>query len=223
MESKLKIAILGGTGALGSGFAKRWATAGHPIIIGSRSKDKAAEFARSISTTQNMQVSGEDMLTAARLADVVLLAVPFSSHEETLKEIKEEVQGKIVIDAVVPLVPPKVSTVQLPKEGSASVIAQQILGDQAQVVAAYHNVGAAKLQNPGPVDCDVLICGNEKEARDTVIALTETAGLRGIDAGLLANAVAAEALTSILIGINRRYKVDCAGIRITGLDSVKST
>jgi len=153
MESKLKIAILGGTGALGSGFAKRWAAAGHPIIIGSRSKDKAAEFARSISTTQNMQVSGEDMLTAARLADVVLLAVPFSSHEETLKEIKEEVQGKIVIDAVVPLVPPKVSTVQLPKEGSASVIAQQILGDHAHVVAAYHNVGAAKLQNPGPVDC----------------------------------------------------------------------
>jgi NADPH-dependent F420 reductase len=127
------------------------------------------------------------------------------------------VAGKIVVDAVVPLKPPKVSVVQLPDEGSAAMIAHRIIGGTARLVSAFHNVGAAKLRGEGPVDCDVLVCGDDKEARDAVIALADAAGTRGVDAGVLANSVAPEALTSVLIGINRRYKVSNAGIRITGL------
>jgi NADPH-dependent F420 reductase len=107
--------------------------------------------------------------------------------------------------------------VQLPPEGSAAQIAQSLLGDEVRVVSAFHNVGAAKLHGGGSVDCDVLVFGNSKEAREAVMALADAAGTRGIDGGVLANSAAAEALTSILIGINRRYKVDGAGIRITGL------
>jgi NADPH-dependent F420 reductase len=143
--------------------------------------------------------------------------VPYATHAAILEEIKSAVDGKIVVDAAVPLVPPKVSVVQLPDEGSAAVAAQRILGETVRVVSAFHNVGAAKLRGGGPVDCDVLVCGDNKEARDVVIGLADAAGTRGVDGGALANSVAAEALTSILIGINRRYKVNGAGIRITGL------
>lgn len=219
MQNKPSIAVLGGTGALGSGLVKRWSAAGYPIIIGSRSSEKAAEAAKAYASGN---VRGADMVCAAREAEVVVVVVPFSSHAETLNDIRNDVQGKIVIDAVVPLVPPKVSVVQLPAEGSASIIAQTILGSGAKVVAAFHNVGAAKLAADGPVQCDVLICGDDKEAREATVALTAAAGLRGVEAGPLANSVAVEAMTSILIGINRRYKVDCAGIRITGLDSTET-
>jgi NADPH-dependent F420 reductase len=146
-----------------------------------------------------------------------VLAVPFSSHDATIIEIKAAVQGKIVVDAVVPLVPPKVSTVQLPAEGSAAQIAQRLLGDGVKVVSAFHNVGAAKLHAGERADCDVLVFGNDKEAREIVIALAGEVATRGVDGGVLANSVAAEALTSVLIGINRRYKVPGASIRITGL------
>jgi NADPH-dependent F420 reductase len=154
---------------------------------------------------------------APHTADIVVIAVPFSSHDAILDEIADAVAGKIVVDAVVPLVPPKVSLVQLPAQGSAAQIAHARIGDKALVVAAFHNVSAAKLRATGDVDCDVLVFGNERAARDTVIALAGALGTRGIDGGPIANAVAAEALTSVLIGINRRYKVDLgAGLRITG-------
>jgi NADPH-dependent F420 reductase len=123
-----------------------------------------------------------------------------------------------VVDTTVPLVPPKVARVQLPPEISAALAAQQRLGESARVVAAFHNVAAHKLQTSDPIDCDVLIFGDDPKDRAVVAALAEAAGLRGVHAGPLANAVAGEALTSVLIGINRNYKVDGAGIRITGLD-----
>jgi hypothetical protein len=145
-----------------------------------------------------------------------VIAVPFSNHDAILDELKDCVAGKIVVDAVVPLVPPKVSLVQLPPQGSAAQIAQTRLGDEVRVVSAFHHVGAAKLRAGGEVDCDVLVFGNDRAARDAVIALADAIGTRGIDGGPIANSVAAEALTSVLIGINRRYKVDGAGIRITG-------
>lgn len=218
MQRRPTLAIIGGTGALGSGLAKRWAAAGYPVILGSRTRDKAEAAARAIKTGNGSPpVRGEDNRAAARAGDIVVIAVPFSSHDAILDEIKDAVAGKIVVDAVVPLVPPKVSLVQLPVQGSAAQIAQQRLGDSARVVSAFHNVGAAKLKSGDAVDCDVLVFGNDREARDTVIALADAIGTRGIDGGPIANSVAGEALTSILIGINRRYKVDGAGIRITGV------
>jgi NADPH-dependent F420 reductase len=218
MQSRPTLAIIGGTGALGSGMAKRWAAAGYPVIIGSRSAEKAGEAAQQIRPGAGAPaVRGDTNVGAAAAADIVVLAVPFSNHEATLDELSGVVAGKIVIDAVVPLVPPKVAQVQLPAEGSAGQIAHQRIGEVARVVSAFQNVGAAKLQGEGPIACDVLVCGNDKEARETVIALTRDIGLRGIDAGPIANAAAAEAMTSILIGINKRYKVDCAGIQITGI------
>lgn len=213
MSGKPVIAILGGTGDLGSGLAKRWLAAGYSVVIGSRSTDKAHAFAKELGEGAR----GADNVGAAKAGDIVVLAVPFASHEATLLEVKDSVQGKIVVDAAVPLVPPKVSVVQLPAEGSAAQIAQTLLGDGVKVVSAFHNVGAAKLHAGGRADCDVLVFGNDKEARDIVIGLAGEVASCGIDGGVLANSVAAEALTSVLIGINRRYKVPGAGIRITGL------
>jgi NADPH-dependent F420 reductase len=207
------IAILGGTGDLGSGLAKCWLAAGYNVVIGSRSAEKAQAFAKELGGSAR----GESNVAAAKAAEIVVVAVPFSNHEATLREIRDAVQGKIVVDAVVPLVPPKVSTVQLPAEGSAAQIAQNLLGEGVRVVSAFHNVGAAKLHAGGRVDCDVLVFGNDKEAREIVIALAQKVATGGVDGGVLANSAAAEALTSVLIGINRRYKVPGAGIRITGL------
>ncbi|MCP4618240.1 MAG: NADPH-dependent F420 reductase [Bradyrhizobium sp.] len=215
MSGKPVISILGGTGDLGSGLAKRWLAGGYSVVIGSRSADKAQAFAAELGEG----AQGTDNAGAARAGDIVVLAVPFGSHEATLLEVKDAVQGKIVVDAAVPLVPPKVSTVQLPAEGSAAQIAQRLLGEGVRVVSAFHNVGAAKLHAGGRADCDVLVFGNDKDAREIVIGLANEVASCGIDGGVLANSVAAEALTSVLIGINRRYKVSGAGIRITGLSA----
>ena len=218
MQARTTLAVIGGTGALGTGLAMRWASAGYPVILGSRSREKAESAARDIQPGSGApEVRGADNRCAARSADVVVIAVPYANHDAILDEIAESVAGKIVVDAVVPLVPPKVSQVHLPAQGSAAVLAQQRLGDGVRVVAAFHNVAAVKLKAGGAVDCDVLVFGNDREARDVVIALAAAAGTRGIDGGVLANAVVGEALTSVLIGINRRYKVGGAGIRITGI------
>ncbi len=213
MTDKPTIAILGGTGDLGSGLAKCWLAAGYKVVLGSRSAEKA----KSVAGAMTGDVAGDDNVGAARAGDIVVLAVPFASHDATLTEVKDVVQGKIVVDAAVPLVPPKVSVVQLPSAGSAAQIAQQLLGPGVRVVSAFHNVGATKLHQGGRADCDVLVFGDDKAARDIVIGLANEVASAGIDGGVLANSAAAEALTSVLIGINRRYKVPGAGIRITGL------
>lgn len=216
--TKSSIAIMGGTGDLGSGLALRWARAGYPIVIGSRSREKAVTAATEMAAANpGVVASGEDNVTAARQADIIVIAVPFSNHSLLLTEIREAAQGKIVIDAAVPLVPPKVSVVQLPPEGSAAQIARTLLGEGVRVTSAFHNVGAKKLRDGGEIDCDVLVFGDDKAAKDVVVELAEAAGMRGIDGGGLANSAAAEAFTSVLIGINRRYKVQDAGIRITAL------
>jgi hypothetical protein len=211
------LAIIGGTGTLGTGLATRWAAAGYPVILGSRAAEKAEASAKAIRVgSRTPPIRGMDNVSAAQAGEIVIVTVPFSNHETILREIRGGVAGKIVIDTTVPLVPPKVATVQLPPEGSAARAAQVLLGDNVRVVAAFQNVAAHKLQSSQNINCDVLVCSNDRAAREAVIALAGAVGLRGIDAGPLANAVAAEALTSILIGINRRYKVDGAGIRITG-------
>lgn len=213
MPEKPVIGIIGGTGDLGSGLAKAWTVAGYQVVIGSRSPEKAKAFASELGGLAR----GRDNIGAAAAADVVVLAVPFASHATTLEEIKPALQGKILVDAVVPLVPPKVSTVQLPDGGSAAQIAQRQLGDGVRVVSAFHNVGASKLHAGGRADCDVLVFSDDKEARDAVIELAGVVANRGIGGGVLANSAAAEALTSVLISINRTYKVSGAGIAITGL------
>lgn len=216
-SEKLTIAVIGGTGDLGGGLARRWAQAGHSVIIGSRAAEKAQGSADDMNAELGLDtVSGQANGDAAATADVVALTVPFSNQQPMLEAIQAGLDGKILIDATVPLMPPKVGTVQLPPEGSAAVKAQNFLGEGVKVVAAFQNVGAAHLQADHAIDCDVLVAGNVVEARELVIGLVEDAGLRGWHAGPLANAAATEALTSVLIHINRRYKIPGSGIRITG-------
>lgn len=217
-STKPSLAIIGGTGTLGSGLARRWAAAGYDIIIGSRTAEKAAAAVSALAvgngaSTARGLANGE----AAKAGEIIVLTVPWSNHAQILNEIKGHTAGKIVLDTTVPLVPPKVARVQMPNEVSAALATQQRLGEGARVVAAFHNVAAHKLPTDEVIDCDVLIFGDEPKDRTIVAALVEAAGLRGIHAGPLANSVAAEALTSVLIGINRNYKVDGAGLRITGL------
>jgi NADPH-dependent F420 reductase len=221
--SKPVIAIVGGTGDLGTGLARRWAQAGYTVVIGSRTPDKAQAAAAELKALMQQRgidavdVRGTDNIAAAQAADIVALTVPFSHQAPTLEQIKPALAGKILIDVTVPLLPPKVMRVQLPPEGSAGQIAQKILGENVRVVSAFQNVAAHHLQEGHALDCDVLVCGDDKEARAQVIALVEAAGMRGFHAGSIANAAAAEALTSLLIFINKQYNCH-AGIRITGLE-----
>lgn len=217
MQNKPTIAILGGTGDLGSGLARLLAAAGYPVVIGSRAKDKAEQAAGELASQLGTTVRGDDNRGAAQSADIVMLCVPYSNHDPMLDEIKPVMNGKILVDAVVPLVPPKVSVVQLPAAGSPALVAQSTLGPSVRVAAAFHNVGAKKLHGGEKADCDVLVFADDAAVREQVIALANVVATRGVDGGVLANAVAAEALTSVLIAINRRYKVPGAGIRITGL------
>jgi len=211
------IAILGGTGDLGSGLARLLAAAGYPVTLGSRDKARAEQAAQELAAQIGKPVRGDDNRGAAQGAEIVLLCVPYSNHDAMLEEIKPVMNGKILVDAVVPLVPPKVSVVQLPAAGSPALVAQRMLGEGVQVAAAFHNVGAKKLHGGEKADCDVLVFADNPDVRQKVVALADVVATRGVEAGVLANAVAAEALTSVLIAINRRYKVPGAGIRITGL------
>jgi len=215
--ASLRIAILGGTGELGTGLANRWARAGLSVILGSRDPAKAASAAASLAAETGGQVTGTSLTEATSAADVVVVAVPWASHDETLALVAPFTAGRIIVNAVVPLVPPKVSAVTLPEGGSAAMRAKSLLPEDARLTSAFHNVGAQKLKDGGPVDCDVLVFGDDKAAKDTVVALADQIGARGIDGGPLVNSVAGEAMTSVLIGINRRHKLPGAGIRITGL------
>ncbi|MDP3548787.1 MAG: NADPH-dependent F420 reductase [Novosphingobium sp.] len=206
------IGIIGGTGNLGAAIAWRLARAGRTVLIGSRkaeaAQEKAAELGHGLVGMANAD--------AAAQADLIIVTVPFSAQEATLADIKPHVAGKIVVDTTVPLVPPKVMRVQLPAEGSAAVRAQGLLGEGVTMVSGFHNVAAHKLAQDIDVGCDVLVFGDDKAARAEVVALADAMGLRGLHAGALCNSAAAEAMTSILIFMNKTYKVDGAGIRITG-------
>ncbi len=218
MSDEVKsITILGGTGDLGGGLARQWSRAGYQILIGSRTLEKGEAAAKALlDEFPDLNVTGHENLDAATQADLVVLTVPFEHQLSTLETVKPGLTGKILIDVTVPLVPPKVGTVQLPEKGSAAVQAQEFLGEDVQVVSAFQNVGAVHLQEDHSIECDVLVTGNKRAARDTVIKLVEAVGLRGWHAGPLANAAAAEALTSVLITINRHHGIEGSGIVITG-------
>jgi hypothetical protein len=213
------IAILGGTGHEGAGLGLRWAKAGHTIVIGSRVAEKAQAAAAELNSRLNLNtVRGYENAEAARQAEIVALTVPYAAHAATLESVREAVQGKIFVDVTVPLVPPKVSRVQLPAAGSASLEAQALLGPNVRVVTAFQNISAEHLKDPNhPIDCDVLVCGDDKDAKALVIQLAADAGMQAWDAGPLANSVVPEGLTSVLIGLNVRHKVKSSGIRITGI------
>lgn len=210
------IGVVGGTGHLGAALARRWAKAGYGIVIGSRDAERARAAAEALSAELGRPVGSGTNRDAAEQAEIVVVTVPFSSQAAVLEEIRPVVLGKIVVDTTVPLVPPKVMRVQLPPEGCAAARAQTLLGSDVRLVSAFHNVAAHKLATDELVECDVLVFGDDKAARASIVELADAAGLRGLHAGALVNSAAAEALTSILIFVNRTYAADGAGIRITG-------
>lgn len=212
MTDTAVIAVVGGTGKLGAAIARRLAKAGRTVIIGSRSAESAEKAAAEL----GFGLTGLANADAAKAGDIVIVTVPFAAQDATLAQIKPHVEGKIVVDTTVPLVPPKVMRVQLPAEGSAATRTQNALGEGVTVVSGFHNVAAHKLATDDDIGCDVLVFGDDKAARGAVVELANQAGLRGIHGGALANSAAAEALTSILIFINKTYQVDGAGITITG-------
>lgn len=211
------LSIIGGTGDLGSGLARVWSRAGYSVILGSRSAERAQESAAQLVSEGFANITGDSNIAAATKGGIAIIAVPFSNYEASLLEIKQAVMGKIVVTAVVPLVPPKVSVVQLPAAGSAAVMARDLLDPSTRVTGAFHNVGSQKLHAGNKADCDVLVFGDDADARGEVIKLADAVSNRGVDGGALANSAAAEALTSVLIAINRKYKVKGAGISISGL------
>ena len=218
--SKPTIAVLGGAGHEGSGLAARWAKAGYRVIIGSRTETRAQEAAVELSAKSGGQVEGMANKDAAAAGDIVVLAVPYSAQVSLAEEVKAALDGKILIDVTAPLVPPKVGRVQLPQGGSAVEALQKRLGPSVRVVAAFQNVAAHQLAElDHVVECDVLVSGDDEAAREEVCVLARAIGMAAWQAGPLANSAAAEALTSVLISINRRYKSPRgSGIRIVGVD-----
>lgn len=221
-ERRFTIAVIGGTGNLGRGLMLRWAKAGHRVVVGSRNAERAQEAAKQANAILNTDlVSGAANDAAAKAADIIAIAVSYDHHAATLEALREASQGKIVIDVTVPLRPPKVRTVQMPQAGCAAKEAQDALGENVRVVSAFQNVAASHLQElDHSIDCDVLVCGNDAAACEVVVELAKDAGMKAWHAGRIENSAIAEALTSGLIFMNAKYKIDGAGIRITG--TVKS-
>lgn len=214
----MKIGIVGGTGREGKGLAVRWAKAGHEVVIGSRDAERAADVAAELGAQFGITLKGADNEGCCEGADVVLLAIPFGGHEATLSSLKDALQGKILIDITVPLQPPKVRSVNLPEGQSAALRAQQILGENVRVVGALHHISSDHLIDlEHQFDCDVLVCGNDPEARSLVVSLVKDLGIRAFEAGVLKNAIALESLTPVLLFINQKYKAAGAGIRLVGL------
>jgi len=218
-EQRPTIAVLGGAGKEGSGLALRWANVGYPIVIGSRDAARATEAAAEINTALGREAArGADNLRAAQAADIVVLTVPFSAQRATVESVRDALKGKILIDVTVPLAPPKVSRVQLPEGGSAVEAIQKLLGADTRVVSAFQNISAHHLKDLGhEINCDVLVCADDKATGDQVVLMAKEIGLGAWNAGALANSVVSEALTSVLIALNQRYKVPASGIRITGI------
>jgi len=214
----MQVAIVGGTGKEGRGMALRWARAGHDVIVGSRDGARAAQSAAELSALAGKPLRGGDNAWAVAEAAVTVLSVPYSAHRETLLGLREALTGKVLIDITVPLKPPDVRRVNLPEGKAAALEAQALLGAQTKVVAAFHHVSAVHLADlEHAIDCDVLVCSDDPDATAKALELAEGLGTRGLDAGGLANAVALESLTPVLLQLNRKYKSAGTGIRFTGL------
>ena len=212
---QLTIGVLGGTGPLGKGLARRWCAAGLRVVIGSR----AAERAEAVASEIGDGATGAENFECAQSADLVVVAVPFDGHADLLKSVADATAGKVVVDVVNPMGFDKKGPYRLDvPEGSAAQQAQVLL-PQARVVAAFHHVSAVLLNDPETpeIGMDVLVLGEERDDTDLVRALADAIpGMRGVYAGRLRNAGQVEALTANLIAINRRYKTH-AGITVTGV------
>jgi NADPH-dependent F420 reductase len=220
VEEFVKIAILGGTGDQGPGLAIRWALAGEEVIIGSRNRERAEAAAAELNAelAGKTPIRGMANVEAAEVAEVVVLTVPYSAHLATLESVKAHVQGKIFIDVSVPLDPENPRRMKMPAAGSATEEAQAFFGPATKVVAAFQNIAAHLLRDAHhKIDCDVLVCGDDAEARKTVMGLVSKMGLQGYDVGPAESARVVESLTSLLIRLNIRNKVKGAGIQLTGL------
>jgi NADPH-dependent F420 reductase len=214
----MRIAVLGGTGKEGRGLALRWARAGHSVVLGSRDAERAQEKARELSELVGKEVTGADNASAVPGADAVLVSVPYPGHAALLAELRSALQGHVLVDITVPLTPPRVREVHLPEGQSAALEAQAILGPGVKVVAALHHVSSVHLSDLGhALDGDVPVCSDDESARALVMGLVGDLGMRGIDAGVLRNAIALESLTPVLLHINKKYKVEGAGIRFLGV------
>ena len=215
------IAIIGGTGQEGQGLAYRWVKAGYAVIIGSRKAEKALaaveELSEKLDEAGKKLLSGMENADAVQNAEIAVLTVPFQFHEDILQNLKEVLSGKFLLDVTVPLVPPKVSTVHIPPEGSAAMQAQKILGEDTRVISAFQNISFGNLLSDEKIECEVLVCGVDKEARLLGLRLVKDAGLKGWNAGPLENSIVAEGFTSILIRINKQAGIHNAGIKITGI------
>ncbi len=214
----MRIGVIGGTGREGHGLGLRWRLAGHEVLVGSRDAEKARAKAAELTQLSGRPVTGGTNEWAAREAELVVLCVPYSAHAATLEGLRGALAGKVVIDITVPLRPPQVRVVHLPPGSSAAQEAQALLGPEARVVGALHHVSSSHLAEPGePVECDVLVCSDDQAALDLALTLIKDLGLTAYDAGPLANAVALESLTPVLLHLNKKYKSPGAGIRFTGL------
>ena len=213
----MKIAVVGGTGKEGSGMALRWAKAGHEVFIGSRDGARAQAKASELNAHIDGNMQGGDNAWAVGQASVVVLSVPYDAHRSTLEGLKAALEGRILIDVTVPLKPPAIRKVQLPAGQAAALEAQALLGAGIPVVAALHHVSSVHLLDLShSIDCDVLACSDDPKALETCVGLIQDLGLRAFNAGPLANAIALESLTPVLLHLNKQHKTS-VGLRITGI------
>jgi NADPH-dependent F420 reductase len=217
------IAVVGGTGHLGKGIARRLAKAGHSVTLGSRAAEKAETVAAEMNAELGLSLAHGANTDVVQGQDVVIVTVPYENQEATLKQIAPHVGSAILVDTTVPLMPPKVMRVQLPASGCAALEARAHLGPDIRFVSAFHNVAAHILDSEHKVECDVLVFGDDVDARKVIVGLVNDMGLRGLAGGALANSAAAEALTSILIYMNKNYAADGAGIRFTNLTTAPAS
>lgn len=214
----MTIAILGGTGKEGAGLALRWAKLGHTILIGSRDAGRARAKAEELREAADARpITGHTNAEAAAGAEVVVIALPANGLAATLPEVRPACRNKVVVSTVVPLTfgGPRLFTP--PPIGSSGEEVASLL-PEARVVSAFHHIAAHELADADhPIDCDLLICGQDPPAKETVTELGRAMGLRVLDVGPLANSGPLEGITAVLATINRRYKLKNSGITITGM------
>ena len=211
------LAILGGTGKEGPGLAMRWAIVGYTVIIGSRQYEKAEAMAAELNQKLGIQtIRGMDNSAAARQSDICVLTVVQSAHQEALQGLKQELQGKILVDATARV---DFRDARPPDPPAAARLAQNLLGTGVRVVAAFQNVPAHTLKTKlgQPLETDVLVCSDDVEAAQAVVQLAQSGGMRAFYAGKLDNAVVVEGLTALLISMNKHYSVKTASIAVTGI------